>query len=337
MVSMSATPRPRVVTLACLFVGVSALLLLLYLIQALGDWGSIEMQDALQPSLSQVQDRGVDMTMGELLATLRWIGLGAVLLLVAAVVFAVYAVRGDHVSRVGTTVLAVLIGLLNVPLGLFGVMQAFFLFFAAWALWSPDARQWYAVRRTPAGAVPPGLEGSVRSDTPAQQVEPPANPWATPAQGAPTAEAPALPDRTTQRPPAVLAAGLVTVVGSSLVGGLSALYLVFYGFAREEYVRLLKAGPAADWFSAAELEDGMRAAFWVCLVMLPLAAAGLAAGLSLLARLPAGRAATLALAWITAAGGVVLVPFGLLGTGAAVAVIVLLNRDESRAWAASTR
>jgi hypothetical protein len=31
---------------------------------------------------------------------------------------------------------------------------------------------------------------------------------------------------------------------------------------------------------------------------------------------------------------VVLFPFGLLGTGAAVAVIVLLNRDESRAWTA---
>jgi hypothetical protein len=337
MVSMSATPRPRVVTLACLFVGVSALLLLLYLIQLMSDWGSIEMQDALQPGLSQLQDRGVDMTMGELLATLRWIGLGAVLLLVAAVVFAGYAVRGDHVSRVGTTVLAVLIGVLNVPLGLFGVMQALFLFFAAWALWSPDARQWYAARRAPAGAAPPGLEGPMRSDPPAGHDDPPANPWAAPAQSVPTVEAPAPPAQSTHRPPAVLAAGLVTVIGSSLVCGLSALYLVIYGFARDEYIQIVKSGPAADWFSAAELEDGMQAAFWGCLVMLPLAAAGIAAGLSLLARWPAGRAATLALAWVTAAGGVVLVPFGLLGTGAAVAVIVLLNRDESRAWAAGTR
>ena len=335
---MTATPRPRAVTLACLFVGVSALLLLLYMIQLLGDWGSIEMQDALQPGLNQVQDRGVDLTMGELLATLRWVGMGAVILLVATIVFAVYAARGDQVSRIGTTVLAVVIGLLNVPLGVFGVVQALFLFFAAWALWSPDARHWYAARRAPAGeALPPGLEGPMRTDPPAQQDEPSANPWAAPAQGAPTAEAPAPPVRTTQRPPAVLAAGLVTVIGSSLVGGLSALYLVVYGFARDEYLRIANSGPAADWFSAAELEDGMRATFWVSLLMLPLAAAGLAAGLSLLARRPAGRAATLALAWITAAGGVVLIPFGLLGTGAAVSVIVLLNRDESRAWAAGAR
>ena len=334
---MSATPRPRVVTLACLFVGVSSLLLLLYLIQALGDWGSIEMQDALQPTLENMQDAGADMTMGELLATLRWAGMGSVILLVAAMVFAVYAARGDQVSRIGTTVLAVLIGLLNVPLGVFGVVQALFLFFAAWALWSPDARQWFAARQAPAGAAPPGLVGPRRTDPPAQQDAPPANPWAAPVQSAPTVEAPARPALGTHRPPAVLAAGLVTVIGSSLVGGLSALYLVVYGFARDEYVQIVKDGPAADWFSAAELDDGMRAAFWGCLVMLPLAAAGLAAGLSLLARLPAGRAATLALAWITAAGGVVLVPFGLLGTGAAVAVIVLLNRDESRAWAAGAR
>jgi hypothetical protein len=228
--------------------------------------------------------------------------------------------------------------MLNVPFGLFGVLQAFFLFFAAWALWSPDARQWYGDRRAPAGEVStPGLEGPMPSAAPEQQDGPQFNPWAAPAQSVPTIEASAPPARTTPRPPAVLAAGLVTVIGSTLVGGLSALYLVVYGFARDEYVQIVKDGPFADWFTAAELEDGMRAAFWACLVMLPLAVAGLAAGLSLLARQPAGRVATLALAWITAAGGVVLIPFGLLGTGAAVAVIVLLNRSESRAWTAGAR
>ena len=81
---MSATPRPRVVTLACVFVGFSAFLLLLDLIQALSSWGTIEMQDALQPALTALNDRGLDVTMGELLGTLRWIGLVCVLLLVAA-------------------------------------------------------------------------------------------------------------------------------------------------------------------------------------------------------------------------------------------------------------
>ena len=338
---MSATPRPRVVTLACLFVGFSAFLLLLELIQALSDWATIEMQNGLEPALGWLHERGVDMTMGELLGTLRWVGLGCVLLLVAALVFAVYAARGDQVSRIGITVLAVVIGLLMpafIVLGL--LLPAAVIMGAAGVLWwSSDARQWYAAQQASAGeaGLPPGLEGPMRSDPPEEHDEPPANPWAAPSQSVPTVEVPAPPLRSTHRPRAVLAAGLVTVIGSSLVGGLSALYLLIYGFARDEYVQLVKNGAFADWFSAGELEDGMRAAFWACLVMLPLAVAGLAAGLSLLARLPAGRAATLALAWITAAGGVVLIPFGLLGTGAAVAVIVLLNRAESRAWTAGAR
>ena len=342
---MSATPRPRVVTLACLFVGVSAFLLLLELIQALSDWATIEMQDALQPALRQVQDRGVDVTMGELLGTLRWVGFALVLLLVAALVFAVYAARGDQVSRIGITVLAVITGLLIVPFGWIGLLQAMFMFTAAFILWSPDARRWYSALHAPAGKeLPPGLGGPSPTEAggadsatyPDAAVDrpPSPNPWAAPAQSVPTVESPPPPPRSTHRPRAVLAAGLVTVIGSALVGGLAGLYLLVYGFARDEYITLVQEGPFADMFSAGELDDALRAAFWACLVMLPLAAAGFAAGLSLLARLPIGRAATLALAWITAAAGVVLVPFGLLGTGAAVTVIVLLNRDESRAWTA---
>ena len=318
---MTATPRPPVVTLACVFVGFSAFVLLLELIQALSEWGTIEMQDGLQPTLTTLSERGYELTMGELLGTLRWVGLVCVLVLVAAIVFAVYAARGDQVSRIGITVLAVVTGMLLLPFGWLGLLQAVFLIGAAVILWSPDARQWYAAQHASAG-----------TDTTDGDSEPAANPWAAPAQNVPTAEAPAPPVRRTHRPRAVLAAGLVTVIGSALVGGLSGLYLVIYGFARDEYVTLVEDSPFADLYSAGELDNALRAAFWACLVMLPLAAAGLAAGLSLLARLPIGRAATLALAWITAAAGVVLVPFGLLGTGAAVAVIVLLNRDESRAW-----
>jgi hypothetical protein len=320
---MSATPRPPAVTLACVFVGFSASVLLLQLIQALSEWGTIEMQDGLQPTLTTLRERGLDLSMGELLGTLRWVGLVCVLVLVAAIVFAVYAARGDQVSRIGVTALAAVTGLLIVPLGWLGLLQAVFLFGAAFILWSSDARQWYAAQHASAG-----------TGTPDVDPEPAADPWAAPAQSEPAAEAPAPPVHSTHRPRAVLAAGLVTVIGSALVGGLSGLYLIIYGFARDQYVTLVEDGPFADLYSAGELDDALRAAFWACLVMLPLAAAGLAAGLSLLARLPIGRAATLALAWITAAAGVVLVPFGLLGTGAAVAVIVLLNRAEARAWTA---
>lgn len=337
---MTAAPRPRVVTLACLFVGFSAFVLLLYLIQTLSNWGTIEMQDALQPTLKQLRDDGLDVTMGELLGTLRWIGMGCVLLLVAALVFSVYAARGDQLSRIGATVLAVVTGLAYLLFGVLGFVQGLFLIAAAYFLWSPEARQWYAARRAPSGeALPAGLGGPTPSDidTPVDDPTPAANPWAAPTQSVPTVDAPAASPHTNHRPSAVLAAGLVTAIGSSLAGGLAALYLVVYGVARDEYVRTVRDGPFGDWFSTGELQDTMRVMFWACLVMLPLAAAGLAAGISLLARLRVGRAATLALSWITAAVGVVLFPLGLLGTGAAVAVIMLLNRDESRAWIAGAR
>ncbi len=345
---MSATPRPTAVTLACVFVGFSAFVLLLDLVQALSEWGTIEMQGGLEPTLSTLRERGFDLSMGELLGTLRWVGLVCVLLLVAAIVFAFYAARGDQVSRIGITVLAVVTGLLILPFGWVGLLQALFMFTAAFILWSPDARRWYSALHAPAGKeLPPGLGGPSPTEAggadsatyPDAAVDRPSspNPWSAPAQSVPTVESPPPPVRSTHRPRAVLAAGLVTVIGSALVGGLAGLFLLVYGFARDEYMTLVQEGPFADMFSPGELDDALRAAFWACLVMLPLAAAGFAAGLSLLARLPIGRAATLALAWITAAAGVVLVPFGLLGTGAAVAVIVLLNRDESRAWTAGAR
>jgi len=347
---MSAAPRPPAVTLACGFVGFSAFLMLVSLIQALSDWGTIEMQKSLQPTLQAMSERGFDLSMGELLGTLRWMGLGCVLLLVAGIVFAVYAARGDQVSRIGSTVMAVIIGLLVIPFGWLGLLQAMFLLAAAAMLWSADARQWYTARHAPEGKeLPPGLGGpsateaggadtATYPDAVADQAPSP-NPWAAPAQRAPTVEASAPPARSTHRPRAVFAAGLVTVIGSSLVGAFSALYLLVYGFARDEYVELALNGPFADMFSADELEEAMRSVFWGCVVLLPLAAAGFAAGFSLLALLPRSRALTLVVAWGTAVVGVVLVPvpLGLLGAGMAVAVTVLLNRDESRAWTGGAR
>jgi hypothetical protein len=302
--------------MACAFVGVSALLMLLELVQALTTWGTIEMQKALQPTLSGLHERGVDMSMAELLGTLRWIALGGVVLVIAGLVFAAYAIRGDRFSRIGLTVVAVILAVLVLSLGWVGVLQSVFLLLAAATVWTPDARAWYATQGVSAEASAAGGSPILPA-----AVNVPAPP----------------PRRTAPRPRSILMAGLVTVIGSSLVGGFSVLYLVVYGFARDEYVRIVRDGPFAGQFQPGEIDDALRIAFWICWAMVPLAAAGLAAGLSLLARLPVGRVATLVLAWITAAAGVLLVPFGLLGTGAAVAVIVLLNRDESRSWTADAR
>ena len=330
---MKALPRPPAVTMACAFVGISSLLLLLELVQALTTWGTIEMQKGLEPTLTALRDNGFDLTMVELLRILRWVGLTSVLLAVAGVVFAAYAVRGDRVSRVGTTAVAVILGVLVLSLGWLGVLQTVLLLAAAVALWSRDARAWYDAKNRPEDEHAPidVFAGAAASSSTASSL-----PEASTGE-APAPPAQVEPPRPTHRPKAVLAAGLVTVFGSALTGGVAALFLAVYGFARAEYVQMVQDGPFAGWFEPGEIDAALQTAFWACVVMLPLAVTGLAAGLSLLARLPVGRVATLVLAWITAAAGVVLVPFGLLGTGAAIAVIVLLNRAESRAWTANAR
>jgi hypothetical protein len=79
----------------------------------------------------------------------------------------------------------------------------------------------------------------------------------------------------------------------------------------------------------------MQLSFWVSVVILPLAIAGVLAGTALLARRRAGRTVTLWWAWLTAALGVVALPVGLLATAGAGAVILLLRRDDARRWTAS--
>lgn len=342
---MAATPRPPAVTMACVFVGLSSFLMLAQLIGLLTTWGSTEMQDALQPLLRGLGDGGVEMSMPELLRILRWLGLGSILLLVAGMVFAVYAIRGDRVSRVGATVIAVVLAMLVIVSGLIGILLGAFLLFAAGTLWAPDARRWYAAD---SGSTP-DLNADLTETTPDSDSAP--NPWTAPTTNVQTVEPQTQtmetqtpPAPTTHRPSSILAAGLVTVIGSTIAGAMAGVYLLIYGFIRAEFVRSIEEGPFADWYQPGQIDDSLRTIFWASLVVLPLAVAGLGAGMSLLARLPIGRIATLALAWITTGVGLVMTPvtfplglLGLFGTGAAIAVIVLLNRDESRAWAGGGR
>src|SRR5689334_19092890 len=121
-------PRPSVVTLSCVFVAVTAFLTLTEVISALMDWGTVDMQTALRPALRQLDAVGVHLSMTEMLRALRWFTLAMVPFSVSAMVFAIYALRGDRTGRVMTSVLAVGAGLISLPIGVFGVLQASMLF-----------------------------------------------------------------------------------------------------------------------------------------------------------------------------------------------------------------
>ena len=309
-------PRPSVVTLSCVFVAVTAFLTLTELVSALMDWATVDMQAWLRPVLSQLAEAGAVLTMPEVLEYLRWAFLVMVPFAVAAMVFAIYALRGDRTARVMTTVLAVFAGIVSLPIGIFGVIQAAMLFAAASALWTSDARRWYR------GEPPPEAPPAAVTD-----LSPPEAPQVP---GAEVTDVKASP-QPAQRPTSVMAAGLVTIFGSLIAGGLASLYLLVTTFARQTYLEAFETSIFRDMMTPQELERSMQLSFWVSTAILPLALIGLVAGSALLSRRPVARSLTMWWAWVTVAVGLLALPLIVLG----VAVIVLLRRDDARQWTAS--
>jgi len=328
-------PRPSIVTLACVFIAVTAFLTLTDLITALMNWGTVAMQDTLRPALRELGDAGFDVTMPELLSVLRWIGMGMIVFVVATLVYSVYALRGDRSARIFTTIFAVGAGVVSVALGPVGFVQSAMLFVAAGALWSPTASRWWrdepevaraaAVAALDSSAVqlPPAPSGADIGSDPAEV----ATGDATGHPAPPPAAAPA-----TERPTSVLTAGLVTILGSLAAAGFALLYLGVYTFARPAYVEAVTTGPFKDLITADELDLVMKVTFWLSIALLPLAATGVLGATALLARRPIGRIATLVWAWAAAFVGLVMFPVGILATAGAGAVIVLLLRDDARSW-----
>jgi hypothetical protein len=305
-------PRPSVVTLSCVFIAVTAFLTLTDLIGALMNWGTVDMQDTLLPALREIRRGGFDPTMPELLGILRWVALGMVVFVIATLVFAVYALRGDRSARLYTSVLAAGGGVVSLTLGVFGILQAAMLFVAAGALWSPAASRWWRDEPeftnplTPVVALP---------ETPA----------VSPAVTAPATEA-------GTRPASVLTAGLVTILGSLAAVGFALVYVGVYTFARSAYVDAFNAGPFKGMVTATELDLIMKVTLWFSVAVFPLALTGLLGAIALLARRRVGRIATLVWAWVAALLGLVMFPIGLLATAGAGTVIILLLRDDARDW-----
>jgi len=320
-------PRPSVVTLACVFIAVTAFLTLTDLIEALMNWGTVDMQDALKPALRELRGSGFDPTMPALLAVLRWVGMGMIIFVVATLVFSVYALRGDRSARIFTTVFAVGAGVASVALGPIGVVQAAMLFIAAGALWSPTASRWWrdepdAVRAAAVAALEPPTP-----QPPPAPTDVAAGPTAESTTGPPPVIAPG-----TERPASVLTAGLVTILGSLAAAGFALLYLGVYTFARPAYIEAVTTGPFKDMITADELDLVMTVTFWLSIALLPLAATGVLGATALLARRPIGRVTTLVWAWAAAFVGLIMFPVGILATAGAGAVIVLLLRDDARSW-----
>ncbi len=184
-----APPRPRQVTVSGIVAAVGCALLLISLFDASSQVRSAEMRRGIAEQLAGRNDLGL--TVADVVDLLRVVVLLSAALAAAGLVMSVFVLRRHRASRVGLSVIAVLLLFsATFVVGLLPVLVAF----AAGRLWSREAREWFDDRR-PATADAPG-EGTATS-APPRATWPSSPPPAPPTTGvAPPAGQPA------QSPPA---------------------------------------------------------------------------------------------------------------------------------------
>lgn len=311
--------RPPRVATACLFIGLSCTITLLFLGSWLSDWGSIEVQ-------KQVRDV---FHVTDVMSWLREALLAAAAVSAAGIVFAIYAFMGHQPSRIILTVFAGLTSLMFLAEGLFGILPAVFSIGCGIYLWTPEARQWFAIKNGKMAPPPP----APRPDPFSVPVPPP---MVDAGLQRSAAVAPAILQATrpaAERPQTVLAAGLIAIIMSALVAFVCGVNALFYLVDKKAYVGLfrdnemLKDRVKQMGMSPTELADTL---FLVCSVMAAASALALIAAAFVLAGNVLASKLLVILAVPSAAVSIVILPFGPLWTGAAIATIILLRRPQSR-------
>ena len=140
--------RPRAVTAACLMLGVSAVLVLVWSVFLVASLDEPQVRAELDRALAEANlPRSVD---AETLRVLvRWLLTVLAVGAVPVAVFAVFAARGDRVSRMALTVLGAVGAVLFALGGAVGLMVSTVAVAAVGMLWVPSARRWYAPEPTP--------------------------------------------------------------------------------------------------------------------------------------------------------------------------------------------
>lgn len=366
----SAAVRPQKVTFACLFVGISCLLLLISIGDQLSNWGSIELREQIAVTLSEEPLAGAGLEIDSVLTWLRWVLLLAAAITSTGIIFAVYTARGHQPSRIILTVMCGLASLVFIAGGVWGILPAAFAIGAGFYLWAPESRAWFAVKN---GRTPPetskqpvaAMSGQGQGDADASQNAAPSatdTPSAQESARDPYAAGPAigypgdgrsdaesgqsqLPARQSpeqsaaQRPTAVLVAGLITIVMSALVLVVCGVNAVVYFLSPSAYIEVIESEPMIQDTIPAELD--MTAATFaqiiavVCAVLALLSVCAIVAAVMTLRRVPAGRIALIVLSAVAAVVSVFAFPVGLPWTAAAIAAIVVLTRSGAKAWFAA--
>jgi hypothetical protein len=301
-------PRPPAVTMACLFVGLGSLMMLVELFGALSNWTSLQVQGELRKALRSTELPGLSMQQA-----LHWFQIGAYVALalcVAGTVFAFFTARGDRVSRIALTVLCGLAALAFLSGGIVGLLPAVVAMLSASALWSPEARAWFSARPF----VRP-LESA--------GVAPTAGPAAT-----------AFPNWM----PSEVVSGAVVAMICSLLAGLvvasNALAVLVRRLAPEDFEKLVGKGPllveSLFNITSTPTTDAIVIAVSAGLSLFALAGFGLS--LMVLLGRSWARRPLVVLCYISIVLTALAFPFGLVLTAAAFATAMLLNRPAARRW-----
>ena len=333
----SALPRPRQVTLAGWMVVVGSVLAVVSVFERMAGLNSLEVRESVEEFLRQSPGTGLDVE--GTLSVLRGVTMVAGGCAAATAVLGVHVLRRSRGARLGVTVLAI-------PLFVTGLVAGGFLTsvvaFAAILLWLPPSRDWFdgrpAPRRpdrevaAPHADVPPppptSTEARAHPDFGALPgpAGPPSGTWATQAPPPPRGA----------RPDVVLWACLITWVFAGLAALLMVMSAVVVATAPElvlDQLRRQDPEVADDALTQGTLTSALYGVAAVSVVWSVVA--------SVLAVLVLRRVRWARVALMASCGGVVAVLLigvaqgqllMLLPVMAALTTLILLARPEVRRW-----
>ena len=348
------SPRPRSVTIACLWAGLGAGLSLFTTFATLSDWGSTQVQDTLNETLDDAYLSGV--SVDDLLRWGQWALTIVLIASIAALVFAVWTARGHRPSRIGLTVLTALALPVFLLGGIAGLLPAVVCAMVLSLLWNRESRAFFrgapvdAVTGAPTAPARPDPFAGTTPPVPGAGVQSPApgdgrTDWpAAPTAQAPTAQTMApqglAPQGLAPRPGAVLAALWLSLV-SSLLGAafcaLLALGTLLAGDQLEDELRsdatltrlVEDAGVTFDQLLVGVAVLGVFGVLWGLF--------GAVATVLAWRRLPAGRVLLIIAAAVSAVLGLVTMPIGLPVAAIAAFVVIALASRPAAAWFANSR
>ncbi len=137
-------PRPRAVTLACIYAGLAGAMLLISFLDLATGWNSLEVQERVRNTL-EAGGFGGSFDVETMMPMVRIAASIGAFLAMTVIVFAIFTARGDRPSRIALTILTVFALVVFAAGGVAGLIPAVLAIMVLTFLWSKPSREWFAV------------------------------------------------------------------------------------------------------------------------------------------------------------------------------------------------